>query len=457
MKLRTRFTIVFTVFVAVILLLFSIVIYYSSEDFRSEQFRERLRDRASSTIKLLIEVQEVDKPLLEIIDKSTRTLINEFICIFDKNSELLYSSYPYNDEIEILKSHISVISKDNEYHFVYRDKEAIGICYQFNNEDFYVFAAGTDTYGVSKIVYLKWMLILSLSVSILVIVVVGLIFSRQALMPISQVVSEMEKISASNLNTRLKEPENKDEIFYLTRTFNSMLTRIEEAFDIQKNFVRDASHELRTPLTSITSQIDVTLLNERENQEYKETLISIREDITNINTMVNSLLQLAQAFTDLFKISLSPVRIDELIFEAQKDVQKAYPDFIVNTEWLNTPEADNDFLVNGNEQLLKTVVVNLLENACKFSDNKRVNISIGFDTQNMKVKFTNTGPTISPDEYEKVFEPFYRSNNARETAGSGIGLSLVKKIMLFHRGQVEISTESSNNTSVIINIPKITR
>lgn len=455
MKLRTRFTIVFTVFVAVILLLFSVVIYYSSEDFRGVQYRERLKDRANSTIKLLIEVQEVDKPLLEIIDKSTRTLINEFICIFDRNSELLYASYAYNDEIEILKARISGIAKDNDYHFAYRDKEAVGILYRYNNEDYYVFAAGTDTYGISKIVYLKWMLLFSLAVSILVIIIVGLIFSRQALMPISQVVSEMDKISASNLNIRLREPVNQDEIFYLTRTFNSMLTRIEEAFDLQKNFVRDASHELRTPLTSITSQIDVTLLNDRESHEYKETLVSIREDISNINTMVNSLLQLAQAFTDLFKISLSPIRIDELIFEAQKDVQKAYPEFNVNTEWLNTPEDDNDFYVNGNEQLLKTVIVNLLENAYKFSDNKRVDIRIGFDARYMKITFTNTGPTISTEEYSKVFEPFYRSYNARDTAGSGIGLSLVKKILLFHKGQAAVSTENSSVTHIIITIPKV--
>lgn len=454
MKLRTRFTIVFTVFVAVILLLFSVVIYYSSEDFRGVQYRERLKDRANSTIKLLIEVQEVDKPLLEIIDKSTRTLINEFICIFDKNSELLYASYAYNDEIEILKARISGIAKDNDYHFAYRDKEAVGILYRYNNEDYYVFAAGTDTYGISKIVYLKWMLLFSLAVSILVIIIVGLIFSRQALMPISQVVSEMDKISASNLNIRLREPVNQDEIFYLTRTFNSMLTRIEEAFDLQKNFVRDASHELRTPLTSITSQIDVTLLNDRESHEYKETLVSIREDISNINTMVNSLLQLAQAFTDLFKISLSPIRIDELIFEAQKDVQKAYPEFNVNTDWLKTPETENDFYVNGNEQLLKTVIVNLLENAYKFSDNKRVDVRIGFDEQYMKMTFTNTGPTISSEEYLKVFEPFYRSYNARDTSGSGIGLSLVKKILLFHKGQVAVSTENSSVTHIIITIPK---
>jgi signal transduction histidine kinase len=457
MKLRTRFTIVFAMLVAVILLLYSVVIYYSSEDFRSVQFRERLKDKAQSTIKLLIEVQEVDKPLLEIIDRNTRTLINEFICIFDSKSELLYASYAYRDEIEILNSHISTIANEKEYHFAYHDKEVIGIVYRYENEDFYVFAAGTDTYGIGKITYLKWLLIISFSISIIVIIITGLIFSRQALTPISHVVHEMDQISASNLNIRIKEPVNKDEIFYLARTFNSMLNRIEEAFDLQKNFVRDASHELRTPLTSITSQIDVTLLKERESHEYRDTLISIREDISSINSMVNSLLQLAQSFTDLFRISFTPLRVDEMIFEAQKEIQKAYPAFAVNTEWENTPETEDDFYINGNEQLLRTLMVNILENAYKFSDNKRVGISISFDKSYLKIVFSNTGPTIKPDEYQKVFEPFYRGHNARDRAGSGIGLSLVKRILSFHKGEVSIFVESPNITRVTITLPKISK
>jgi len=456
MKLRTRLTIVFSVLVAIIIFIFSFFIYLSSEDFRSEQFVERLRDKANTTIKLLVEVQEVDKPLLEIIDRNTRSLINEFICIFKSNGDLVYASYPYNDEISILRNEINNIKSSKEHHFKYKLKEAIGITYHFEEEKYYVIASATDTYGIGKIRYLKWLLVFSFSVSIFVILLTGFIFSRQALTPITQVINQMEKISASNLNIRLKEQKNRDEIYFLTHTFNKMLDRIEEAFNLQKNFVRDASHELRTPLTSITSQIDVTLLKERNNKEYEDTLTSIREDISKINAMVNSLLQLAQSHTDLLKISSYPIRIDEVLFECQKEMQKIHTDFSAKIEWGKVPESDNECYVIGNEQLLKTVFYNLSDNAYKFSDNKKVRIIITITQKNIEIIFKNTGQTLNKDEHQKVFEPFFRGCNSQSTPGSGIGLSLAKKILEFHSGEIYVISSCENETTILVTLPRKT-
>ena len=266
----------------------------------------------------------------------------------------------------------------------------------------------------------------------------------------------MEKISASNLNIRLKEQKNHDEIYFLTHTFNKMLDRIEEAFNLQKNFVRDASHELRTPLTSITSQIDVTLLKERNNKEYEDTLTSIREDISKINAMVNSLLQLAQSHTDLLKISSYPIRIDEVLFECQKEMQKMHPDFSANIEWGKVPESDNECYIIGNEQLLKTVFYNLSDNAYKFSDNKKVWIIITINQKNIEIIFKNTGQTLNKDEHQKIFEPFFRGCNSQSTPGSGIGLSLAKKILEFHSGEINVISSCENETTILVTLPRKT-
>lgn len=454
MKLRTRLTIVFSLQVAILLIVFSVFIYYSSEDFRAEQFRERLRDKANSTAKLLIEVQEVDLQLLAIIDRNTRTLINEFVCIFDKKGEMLYASYPDKPEIDALKVFIPEIQQEKEYNFSYKNKEAIGIVFTSGIDDYYVIASASDMYGIGKMTYLKWLLLFSFSASIIIIIISAMVFSKQALSPIAHVISQMAKISASNLNSRLNQRKSKDEIQYLTNTFNQMLDRIEEAFELQKNFVRDASHELRTPLTSVTSQIDVALLKERDSNEYRETLQSVREDIAKMNSMVNGLLQLAQSFTDLHRITTLPLRIDELIFECQKDMQKIHPDLSVNIQWERFPDSEEECYVNGNEQLLKTLFVNLTDNAYKFSDNKKVNITLRFDDTRFIVLFSNTGKAVDTGEQHRVFEPFYRGINSYTTTGSGIGLSLVKRIIDFHKGTVMYESKPPGETSVTVTLPK---
>ena len=455
MKLRIRLTISFTLLVAVILFIFSVFIYFSSEDFRKDQFKERLRDKANNTAKLLLEVQEVDKYLMNIIDRNTRTLVNEYICIFDQDHELLYSSYKNDKEVEILRNVIPEIIKHKECHFNYEDKEAIGIVYNFNNKNYFVTTSATDTYGNGKTNYLKWLLIFSFLASIIIILLTGYLFSKQALYPITQVVQDMDKISASNLNTRLKERKSKDEIYTLTKTFNKMLDRIEEAFNLQKNFVRDASHELRTPLTSITSQIDVTLLKSRENEEYRETLVSIREDISRMNSMVNGLLHLAQSYTDVYSLSVKPVRVDEIIFECQKDLQKIYPDMTIYVDWEKLPETENDLYISGSDQLLKTMFNNLADNAYKFSDDKKVHIRIFFDEFNIQIRYTNTGKVVSDEEIYKIFEPFYRGKNSQDTPGSGIGLSLVIRIVEFHNGTISFNTDGKSQTSILLSLPKI--
>jgi len=120
------------------------------------------------------------------------------------------------------------------------------------------------------------------------------------------VISQVDKITASNLNRRVKAGNGRDEIAQLALIFNQMLARLEEAFAVQKSFVAHASHEIRTPLTAITGQIEVTLFQERTSQEYRQVLGSLLEDVRSITRLANGLLELTQRPFRVFRPKVTP-------------------------------------------------------------------------------------------------------------------------------------------------------
>ncbi|MCK7462303.1 MAG: HAMP domain-containing protein [Sphingobacterium sp.] len=150
----------------------------------------------------------------------------------------------------------------------------------------------------------------------------GRIFADRALQPVSNIIAQVNGISITNLNERIDEGNGTDELARLAGTFNGMLQRLESAFRIQKNFIANASHELRTPLTVISGQLEVILMKARENEEYRNTIISVLDDIKNLNNLSNRLLLLAQASSEIAEITFSPLRIDDTLWNARTEILK---------------------------------------------------------------------------------------------------------------------------------------
>ena len=202
--------------------------------------------------------------------------------------------------------------------------------------------------------------------SMLIVLVAGWFFSKSVLNPITKIVSEVEKISASDLHLRLSGATGHDELSQLANTFNKMLDRLETAFEMQNTFVSSASHELRTPLTAMIGQLEVALMQKREPAEYHRTLESTLDDARMLARLSNGLLQIAQASTDISKITLKPIRFDDLIWLALEEAQKRHPNVKFELHFENFPEEEESLMLLGNESLLFIGFLNVFENAGKF-------------------------------------------------------------------------------------------
>jgi signal transduction histidine kinase len=318
-----------------------------------------------------------------------------------------------------------------------------------------VVAAAIDIYGKIEIKNLQRNLLFGLLGGLLIVSLVGWMYAGRALKPINDIVERMKLISASNLQTRLGEGNRTDEIARLAQTFNKMLTRLENAFNLQKTFVANVSHELKNPLTAITSQLEVSLLREREKGEYQRTLESVLEDIRNLNRAASSLLDLASLNTDRLKIDMAPTRIDELLWACRERLLTNHPEYKIDIQ-MNLPEDERHLMVLGNDYLLGIAIANLMENGCKFSSDHEIQVTMTHHGRMVEIGFRNQGTAISEEDLPNIFQPFYRGKNQESVTGHGIGLSLVSRIVELHQAQITVTSSKDDGTLFSISIPHVT-
>lgn len=453
MKIRTRLTIQFLLIVAFIMILASLSIYLSSAGYRKEDFYDRLKNKANITARLLIEVEEVDANLLKKIEKDNPvSLPKEKIIIYDYNNQVLYSSDEENTII-VNDQLLDDIRLEGEVRFRQKEFEVLGFLFTAKYDRFVVIAAASDIFGINKLNNLRNILILVSASSLFLFLIAGWFYSGRALKPISRVINQVDKITISSISSRVEEGNGKDEIAQLAHTFNKMLERLETAFDAQKNFIANASHELRTPLTAITGQLEVMLIKDRSEEEYRLVLYSVLDDMKGLNHLSNRLLLLAQASSEAPETDFKPVRVDEIAWQAREDIIRRNKDYNINITLDEEIDDEMKMTVNGDEQLIRTALINLMDNGCKYSPDHKVKIHIEVNNNELSIIFSDQGIGIEQEDLVHVFEPFRRGKNVNKIKGHGIGLSLVEKIIILHQGKIQIESEVQKGTIVKVNIP----
>jgi len=453
LKIRTQLSLYFALIVASLILFFSINVYIFSSEYRHSQFMSRLEEKANTTAKLLFEVEQVDSLLLKIIESADQTILfHEKLVIFNHENQVIFDSkedlfvdYPTDLFSEIRLKQKVILKNDSN--------EMIGIVYKENDNEYIVIASAYDFFGFKKLKNLIQILLINFILSIIFITILGWFFANKALSPILKVIEKVSSITSNNLHLRLNEGNKSDEIAMLSNTFNEMLERLEAAFIAQKDFVSNASHELRTPLTAIKSEIDVSLLSDRSNEDYKKTLKSLSDDIHNISDLINGLLILAQTNTDFSRYSFVHQRIDEILWQARKLILTKQPHYNVLIDFKTEPQDENQLILHCNYILLRTAFINLIENACKFSDNSTCQVSINFETNRIFLEFIDNGIGICIEDHENIFKPFYRGQNSNHVYGHGIGLSLVDNIIKIHNGSIELISEVNKGSIFKITLP----
>lgn len=437
MQIRTRLTLWYIGISALFLFSSLIFIYYSFSNHLRSEYYKTMQSKALMTVAMLVknnpdfEPQQIDKSDNELLPSKENILVynSEFVKLFSFHEEDIISN-------EILSS----IKNKGEYKFSIDNFDAIGIRYTTNyGKELIIIAKGI--FMSEELIRLGNIMLITFFIFLIVIAAFGYYFSGHALFPITNTMNELDKILPSDLSKRLQSGKNKDELSRLSGTFNKLLDRIEDAFNIQRGFLSNVSHELRNPLASIISRIQVNLSKDRTIDDYKKCLHSVLSDAVDLEHTSTQLMDLARISSQSDNILFGPVRIDEVLWQAKESVKKSNPEFSFIFDTRSLPENADELIINANEALLKTAFINLLENACKFSPDHRSMVKIILNSaKEIAIEIRDSAQIIPESEKEQIFKPFYRSNVSNNIKGSGIGLSLVASILNVHNSTLTIKS-----------------
>ncbi len=427
------FTVVYAAACSIIIILFS--------NYRKEDFKQRLEEKATTTLRLLADVKAFDQQLLKIIDSnSINKLYDEKTVIFDNKNHLVYSSlddtkisWSYKD-LQALKLQKVIFKQEG-------DNEIYGTSSKINDQQYFVVISANDNYGKRKLEYLIYILVISYVGFTILTWVLCFFAVKKLFNPLDKFYDSLTKINANNLNTRLSyAPQNKNEITLIAKEFNLLLERIELAYQKQKDFTAQASHELRTPLARISAQIENFIIQPEEASKLKTVL----KNVNQLSELVNSLLILSR-LDFIENLDKEQVRIDEVLYQCMDKAHIEYQDLQISFDILEQDITEKMMRINCNVSLLQIVFSNLIKNAYTYSDNKSVEIELYFINEMLHLSFKNTGNTLSNKEMEQLYQPFMRGENAKNTIGIGLGLRMVHRILHFYGFGIQYSSKNAIN------------
>ena len=286
-------------------------------------------------------------------------------------------------------------------------------------------------------------LIITLIGSSLIYFIVG-----YALRPLRQFTKQIEDIQAKNLQQSVLPQSKPVEVVRLTSAFNRLLKRLGDTFLAQRQFSASAAHELRTPLAVMRTRFEVFDKNKTPDiNEYKETISMARTQIDRLSHVIDLLLEMTelQSAEKSDNISLSEL-VEEVICDLIEVSEK---------KAVRLNQESGEATVTGSDTLVYRAIYNLVENAIKYNkEGGEVSVSIEDDGQFSKVIISDTGPGIAKEDWEKIFEPFFRVDKSRSRmmGGAGLGLALVKEIAIQHGGDVKVIDSSEKGTKIELSL-----
>jgi two-component system, OmpR family, sensor histidine kinase ArlS len=455
MPVRVRITLIFSLLVFIILAIVCTGIYYFSFQTRINNIKSRLTNRAITTGRLLSQQEIFDKDLIKLIDSSTTlSYKNKTVQAYNYQNRRVYlfSDNP-GDTVHMDPVILNNARANGSVYYSEQDREVVAYHYTDNNSRLVMVVAGEDVDGKENLKNLSEILTISFLVGNIFVLIVGYFFSRGLLQPVKNISKDVAEISAQNLTRRIEPGKSKDEWYQLSVTLNDLLNRLQESFDMQRRFISNASHELSTPLTAISSQLEVSMQRERSAEEYKKVLQSIHQDVQHLTKLTQTLLEFAKASGNPGGLEIDLVRIDEVILNLPAEVSKNNSSYIVKIEFENLPEEEESLLVFGNEPLLFTAINNIVINACKYSRDHTANVKLQVLENAIEIDVKDSGSGIENTEIEKIFQPFYRTDESRSEHGFGLGLSLASRIIKIHKGSIEVNSEINKGTTFQIRLP----
>lgn len=421
-----------------------IIIYSLFSNYRTQEFQQRIKDKTITTVKFLVEIEQIDHNLLQTMDEYTiNNLYKEKILIFDSSKKLIYSSVD-DTKIKYEKSILNELSADNPLIETTEDNfDLVGVCFQFGKHNYYGIAKAYDEFGLDKLSYLKSVFVIIFVIFSSVILVTSYLISKQITQPINLMAGELKRIKPDSQNSLITVPDSKDEIHMLASRFNELMKRLNDAFSFQKHAIHHISHELKTPIAILVSNFE-KMETEKDMEALQTMIRNQKEDTKNLSDIINALLELSKVETGN-KLETDDVRLDELIFEVLDEVKRLHEDFNFEIELDENLVSEELLVIKGNQKLLRLAIMNLATNCIRYSDNKKAKFRIYLKDHELSLDVINSGKTISDQEKQFLFQHFFRGENSKEHRGFGLGLVLINKIITLHLARITYSSNGNIN------------
>jgi heavy metal sensor kinase len=283
----------------------------------------------------------------------------------------------------------------------------------------------------------------------------GYFLARRSLAPVAAMGKQAERIGAANLHERLEVRNANDELGRLARTFNELLDRLDRSFERQRRFISDASHELRTPVSILRGEAEVALSQlSRSPDEYRESLAVLHEEAQRLARIVEDMFTLTRADAGEYRLARSDFYLDELAADCVRATRALAQAKNISL----AVAAPEEMPVRADEDLLRRMILNLLDNAIKYTPaGGNVSVTCGSVPDGYELSVADSGPGIPAEMQSRVFERFFRADRARSRTGTdggaGLGLSIARWIAEAHLGRIELARSDATGSKFTLRIP----
>jgi two-component system, OmpR family, sensor kinase len=461
---RGRLTLWYVSALALILVVFGVAVYVMLSRALHRRVDEALRSTLEISVTSLTHDTQEGQSSQSAAQSTTAELSHpqQAMMIFDGAGRLL-AEHPYEEDLHIRPPDLGAIPDDEVYLYTVAEEGDADDHHRLAvrrvrippADTPYIILASQPLEAVEdELESLREILYLATPAVLLVAGLGGWFLARQGLAPVGAMAKRARQIGAGSLDRQLPVANPRDELGQLATAFNELLARLDAAFDEQRRFMADASHELRTPLSVMSTAAGVTLKKEhRDEEEYREALQMMAEQTRRLSRIVQDMFILARADAGHYPLQNRALYLNDLLDEVARAGGLLASDKNVTVELTNLPEA----AFNGDEDLLRQMVMNLMDNAVKFTPEGGV-VRLGLTRRGGEylLSVSDTGPGIPEGAREHVFERFYRADKARsrsEDGGAGLGLAIARWIAQAHDGDLQLADSDGTGATFVVRLP----
>lgn len=434
----------------VIVIVFSVVIISTSlysEYYGEDKIKAELQD----------EVKDLKEDVVRYSQYFPQESLSSYyddgvvLSIYDSEFNMINGIVPdeFPEDLNFVDAGIKKISSDEENWFVNDARVEM-------SDGTVIWIRGVHSYSSILLMMQRMSLVLCVILPILTAFTayVGYRMIRRLLSPINAIVEAANEItSSSQLSRRIQLPKEKDEFYHLTATVNNMLEGLEENFVRERQFSSDAAHELRTPLSVIMSHCEYCLDELKLDEKVTEEIKIIRNKTQQMSDLVTNLLTISRQEKEAFQPDYEEVELQFLAESVVEELEEKAAAKAINMEVFVKIE---DTTIMADMSMMTRMFMNIVDNAINYGKKGGyVKIILEDAGDYIRIRFQDNGIGISKKEQKKIWNRFYQADSSHsENSGFGLGLFMVKQIIVAHRGTIEVESEKGEGSTFIVELPR---